>query len=539
MIQWKNKSFCARRVGHVLRRRQARLTLLLVAVFCAGSLHLSVRGEETRRSNSLRSVKGAGTPRAMLGDCSVGQGNPDCNSNGIADECDIRNCVGAPACDDCNLNGVPDECDISSFASFDFDFNGVPDECIFYDNGGFGGNWSSAGNWFGDQVPNNLDFINDESVTIDTFGVNLDLTVQVDTLRLLGGSTLTVAGADGQDFDVAKTGGILISSDAGALSRLVAGNGRLVKAVDGTMHVGSGGVYEGFYPVGSSAAGTTAGPSARLDVGNILVDSRCGEPVAGEVILSGQMVTNVFGNVVLDATRDCVVCAMCALGNAAGQGVIAGGETPPIIRVKGSAILRVAGNVMILGPAQFVQQSTSPIEVAGDFIIQSPCPECFDFSGGIVVKPFNTSAVAAVVANLPHVIEVAGRDVGPVNDGFNANFAIGTLEVYNGETANFVDLFSNTGSTTPEALYVDTLILRDAATITLSNCRVYYNNLIDEGAFIEHIGSGALMPVANLAAIPTVSVWGVVVMFLAMMTAGTVVIRARRYAVQIDNGSIR
>ncbi|MEK7731981.1 MAG: hypothetical protein AAB363_09015, partial [Planctomycetota bacterium] len=162
----------------------------------------------------------------MLGDCSVGPGNPDCNINGIADECDIRNCVGAPACDDCNLNGVPDECDISSFASFDFDFNGVPDECIFYDNGGFGGNWSSAGNWFGDQVPNNLDFINDESVTIDTFGVNLDLTVQVDTLRLLGGSTLTVAGADGQDFDVAKTGGILISSDAGALSRLVAGNGR-------------------------------------------------------------------------------------------------------------------------------------------------------------------------------------------------------------------------------------------------------------------------------------------------------------------------
>ena len=155
------------------------------------------------------------------------------------------------------------------------------------------------------------------------------------------------------------------------------------------------------------------------------------------------------------------------------------------------------------------------------------------------MKPFNTSAVAAVVANLPHVIEVAGRDVGPVNDGFNANFAIGTLEVFNGETANFVDLFSNTGSTTPEALYVDTLILRDAATITLSNCRVYYNNLINEGAFIERIGSGALIPVANLAAIPTVSVWGVVVMFLAMMTAGTVVIRARRYDAQIDNGSIR
>jgi hypothetical protein len=477
----------------------------------------------------------------MLGDCSVGQGNPDCNINGIADECDIRNCLGAPACDDCNLNGVPDGCDIAGGTSADQDLNGIPDECVFYDAGAVKDNWSSAENWDNDEVPNNLDLTGKENATIDIVGttVDLDAQIQIDTVRLLGGSTLTVAGADGQDFDVAKTGGILISSDAGALSRLVAGNGRYVKAVDGTMHVGSGGVYEGLDPVGSSAAGTTAVPSARLDVGNILVDSRCGEPVAGEVILSGQMVTNVFGNVVLDATRDCVVCAMCSLGNTAGQGVIAGGETPPIIKVKGSAILRVAGNVMILGPAQFVQRSTSPIQVAGDFIIQSPCPECFDFSGGIVVKPFNTSAVAAVVANPAHVFEVAGRDVGPVNDGFNVNFAIGTLEVFNGETANFVDLFSNTGSTTPEALYVDTLILRDAATITLSNCRVYYNNLINEGAFIERIGSGALMPVANLAAIPTVSVWGVVVMFLAMMTAGTVVIRARRYAVQIDNGSIR
>jgi hypothetical protein len=497
------------------------------------------RGEELDRASRPRvnpsQSNGKGRSERAIG----GVAGPDCNSNGIPDDQEIDNCAGIPACDDCNLNGVPDECDIAGGTSADQDLDGIPDECVFYDAGAVNDHWSSAENWDNDEVPNNLDLLDKENPTIDIVGttVDLDIQVQVDTMRLLSGSTLTVAGADGQDFDVAKTGGILISSDAGALSRLVAGNGRYVKAVDGTMHVGSGGVYEGLVPAGSSAAGTTVGPSARLDVGNILVDSRCGEPVAGEVILSGQMVTNVFGNVVLDATRDCVVCAMCSLGNTAGQGVIAGGETPPIIRVKGSAILRVLGSLMILGPAQFVQQSTSPIEVAGDFIIQSPCPECFDFSGGIVVKPFNTSAIAAVVANPAHVFEVAGRDVGPVNDGFIANFAIGTLEVYNGETVNFVDLFSNTGSTTPEVLYVDTLILRDAATIILSNCRVYYNNLIDEGAFVERIGGGALIPVANLAAIPTVSVWGVVVMFLAMMTAGTVVIRARRYDAQIDSGS--
>ena len=41
---------------------------------------------------------------------------PDCNDNGILDECDIADCDGSPWCDDCNDNGVPDECDIAASA---------------------------------------------------------------------------------------------------------------------------------------------------------------------------------------------------------------------------------------------------------------------------------------------------------------------------------------------------------------------------------------------------------------------------------------
>ena len=50
---------------------------------------------------------------------------PDCQPNGVPDNCDIANGTSM----DCNLNDVPDECDIASGACIDFDGNDVPDEC--------------------------------------------------------------------------------------------------------------------------------------------------------------------------------------------------------------------------------------------------------------------------------------------------------------------------------------------------------------------------------------------------------------------------
>ncbi|UCD74630.1 MAG: hypothetical protein JSV91_12680 [Phycisphaerales bacterium] len=52
-------------------------------------------------------------------------GSPDCNGNGIPDECDIDDQTSG----DCNGNGVPDECDIAGGFSRDDNDNGIPDEC--------------------------------------------------------------------------------------------------------------------------------------------------------------------------------------------------------------------------------------------------------------------------------------------------------------------------------------------------------------------------------------------------------------------------
>jgi hypothetical protein len=70
-------------------------------------------------------------------------GAVDCNTNGIADACDIQNgtsldcngnlvpdeCDIASGTPDCNGNSIPDSCDIASGFSLDANGNGIPDEC--------------------------------------------------------------------------------------------------------------------------------------------------------------------------------------------------------------------------------------------------------------------------------------------------------------------------------------------------------------------------------------------------------------------------
>jgi len=63
---------------------------------------------------------------------------PDCNANGIPDECDLADCAQDPSCGDCNVNGVPDECDIAAETSYDCNVSGVPDECEKGDSDGDG-----------------------------------------------------------------------------------------------------------------------------------------------------------------------------------------------------------------------------------------------------------------------------------------------------------------------------------------------------------------------------------------------------------------
>ena len=89
---------------------------------------------------------------------------PDCNTNGLADECDISagsddcNTNGIPdECEaDCNANGVADECDIDGGDSSDCNSDGIPDECQLSESAvlldadfetGIPTGWTATGLW--------------------------------------------------------------------------------------------------------------------------------------------------------------------------------------------------------------------------------------------------------------------------------------------------------------------------------------------------------------------------------------------------------
>lgn len=487
----------------------------------------------TRRGVFVRSLVVAGCCVAMV---SAGIPNPclgavveivDCNMNGIPDEVDIDSCGGAPACDDCNLNAVPDSCDIAAGTSVDGDMDGVPDECVFFDGGGKDNNWGTAENWDNDEVPNIDQPGSDTSVTVDVETVNLDLAVTIGTLRLRDGTSMTVLGQFDENFDVLEPGGVLIASSTSVQTELIVGNGRIMTVLPGTLRIESGGVFGNAVASPCAASSTqAAGPAARdaaLEVGGIRVASRCGEPIPGKMTLAGTAevrVTNL-GDVIVDGSQDCVACAVCSPNATSDTAAMAGGETPPVIRLTDCAALHIEGNLVLLGGVQFIHTSSTPIELGGSFINLSTCPECFEISGTIVFSAPNFSLLPGV--NPTQFVEAAGRDLGLNAKGFTSNFAIGTLEVGSSAVVEFADQFSNTGGQGAEALYVDTLILRQNAIVHVMDSNIYCNTLIDEGAIIEYLGAGTLMSAND--PIPAASTWGLICLTLLLLVAGTLAFR--------------
>lgn len=135
----------------------------------------------------------------------------DCQPNGFPDECDIADCVDELWCNDCNLNGVPDGCDDP--------IDEVPDECISPDTGGV--NWSdpiwNQGADYPDNDPENPTGIPDQSVVLEDVDLVLDTSVEIDTLTIEGDASLTIPESGG-DLSLADPGGLEVGGtlDVGA-----------------------------------------------------------------------------------------------------------------------------------------------------------------------------------------------------------------------------------------------------------------------------------------------------------------------------------
>ncbi|MCK4658281.1 MAG: hypothetical protein KAV82_02060, partial [Phycisphaerae bacterium] len=94
--------------------------------------------EFTGTTAVLAGIGGSGAENGTVCLSSSGDVSPDCNSNGILDQCDIDCGETGGLCDvpgcgaslDCNTNGIPDDCEVPPIGDGpDCNTNGIPDEC--------------------------------------------------------------------------------------------------------------------------------------------------------------------------------------------------------------------------------------------------------------------------------------------------------------------------------------------------------------------------------------------------------------------------
>ena len=157
-----------------------------------------------------------------------------------------------------------------------------------------------------------------------------------------------------------------------------------------------------------------------------------------------------------------------------GKGGCKGSGTPPDFNSADNAQVRVMGNSTISECAEVNISSSEPVIMDGDMQNASTMPADFNWdTGGLEMN------------GLGQTIETAGKDRGPWPFGLENNFVIGTLTLAANAVVQVVDEFDNQQDgliACDEVLYVDTLVLGSGAVLLTDGCRVYYNEIINEGA---------------------------------------------------------
>ena len=230
-------------------------------------------------------------------------------------------------------------------------------------------------------------------------------------------------------------------------------------AVDltGAVTISQGGSYRGIFH-------NEEPPSGSLTAGNVLITAD--EIGSGEMLLTNVMTLAVAGNLSVE----------CVVG---GRGGCI--PPPPTLRVLDSAMVVVNGELVLVGDIEVEVGEGSVFALAGDFENQCTTPLTFNWVSG----PLTMNGDG-------QFLEAAGEDRGADASGFVDNFAMGTLELADQASVNVIDAFPNQVDEPCEALYVDILRLNPGSEFTTGGCKVYYNNLENDGGSIPGLGIDVL-----------------------------------------------
>ncbi|MCA9249508.1 MAG: hypothetical protein KDA54_00115 [Phycisphaerales bacterium] len=331
---------------------------------------------------------------------------------------------------------------------------------------------SSSGNWTDDiwgldgTFPDNDDETFD--VTIDGSDVLLDRDISVDSLRILNNGRLRMTEETQADLSIVGDKGVMLEG------RIDVDRNRVFTVSDGPIEIGNGGRY------GPSDDATNA--TAQLNAKTIRIFEA---PTGGELKLDMQMSAAIQGALSLETPADD--------GDNDDDGGIVTSCTPPSLYVASDADVVVGGNFELDGAPTVTHQSSQALRLRGDFANRSTAPAQFAWAEGRL----QLDGVGATQA-----FEAAGTDFGGIEAGFVSNFTIGDLNIASDSQVTFSDTFDNdnvSGGDCSEAVYIKELTLENGSEITIENCNVYVQSLVDLGATINQGGSCGSLQVVELA----------------------------------------
>lgn len=148
-----------------------------------------------------------------------------------------------------------------------------------------------------------------------------------------------------------------------------------------------------------------------------------------------------------------------------------------------NAQLQVGGSLVMLGEVGILVEAGVDVALAGDFDNQSTAPTMFAWEGVLRLTGDGTE----------QLFETASEDLGPVEEGFVENFAIGTLRVESGARVRFDDDFGARGAGDDPAFYVGILSFGTGSMIE-NNADGVYVTIEDEGGTFECGAGASLVP---------------------------------------------
>jgi RHS repeat-associated protein len=150
-------------------------------------------------------------------------------------------------------------------------------------------------------------------------------------------------------------------------------------------------------------------------------------------------------------------------------------ENSGVLAAYGDSALNLDfGALTIDSPGTLIVQPSATITIAGSLVGDTTDADLYQPQGTVNLDGSGTSTI-------PQFLEAMSDDLDNVSAGYEDNFAYGTLAIGPNDYVRLVDLSNNSGSSNPEAVYVNTLVVPSGSTLDLNGLNLYYRTASIQG----------------------------------------------------------